>query len=265
MSLPLLALCGALAGCGNDERKPSTLERADSALATMSSATISMTFTATAANAAAHVTQPVGFSVEGPFDMEAGSIYPVFDIMYRRMIGGEQQEMHTRSDGSRLVVVSDGETVDVPAELAEPLRKRDAPGAGLLKGVVLAGWVVNPAASKGPTVDGVSTTQVTGTADAADVLSDLSALVGQIGATADLQPLAGKSAERVRSLLRSSSVTVLVGDDDVPRSVHVEMSFGSEVSPELATALGPFAAANLLIDLSITGPNTPVPVPPLDQ
>ena len=86
---------------------------------------------------------------------------------------------------------------------------------------------------------------VTGTVDAADLLGDIVRIASQAAAAGDVGPLDGDAAERLADLVRSSAIEVVIGDDDLPRSVDATLDFGADVPEELVDALGPYAAAQL--------------------
>jgi hypothetical protein len=104
----------------------------------------------------------------------------------------------------------------------------------------IAGWV------RDPQVEGST---VTGEVDVADFLTDLARLGEDLGGGAAGE-LDGDVAERLDGLARSSSAEVELGDDDLPRSIHLVVDFGGEVPDELREALGPYASANL--ELTVT-------------
>jgi hypothetical protein len=250
-----------LTACTSDA--PSTLEQADRALADLRSGQITLTFTATA-GADGDTTEPVGFAVEGSYDMEGGSTFPILDLTYTRLLAGDEQALQVRSDGEHLLVTIDGETTEVAAEQAGPLRKSDDRDAGVVEGLGIAGWIDDPEEADGPEIEGRPTRKVTGPADPADLLSDLAALTAQLTGEDAVEPLDEEAAERVRSVLRASEVEVLVDEDDVPRAVHADLDFGAEVPADLAAALGQFAGATISIDLTISNPNEPVAPPDLE-
>jgi hypothetical protein len=104
---------------------------------------------------------------------------------------------------------------------------------------------------------------VSGAVDAADLMSDLSVLAGQVGGQADPPRLDEEAAARVPSAVLSGGVEILVDGDDLPRRVRATTDFGSAVSPDVQRALGPYAAAQLEVVLEVRSPGAPVPPPSL--
>jgi hypothetical protein len=252
---------GLVGACGGEDA--STLERADAALSELRSGNLALDFTARAGEGADQ-TEPVGFRIEGAFDLDAGETYPVLDLTYTRDLGGDQQALTVRSDGDRVVVFSDGHATEATADQAAPLQKADG-GGGLTEGLGIAGWIVDPEEDPGPRRDGATTTRVRGTADAADLLADVTTIAIQLTGESEVTPLDDDAADRLQRLVRSSAVEVLVGADDVPRSLTASLVFGASVPDELRAALGRFAGARLDIAMTISEPGANVPSPDLER
>ncbi len=256
-----VVLVGAvlLTGCGNDE---TTLDGADRALGKLDRGEISVALTAGAGQPEGATAGPVGFTMAGRFDVAAGTELPVLDVTYTRMFGEEEEQVVTvQSDGTKMVVTTDGTAVDVPPEQASSLQLGGGDRPAGLGELGIGGWITEPTESEGPTVDGVATRKVTGPVDAADLMSDLSMLAGQVSGQGEGQRLTGEAAARVRSRVRSGDVEILVDEDDLPRRVRATVNFGSTVAPEVQQALGPYAAARLEVVLEVRAPGQPVPPP----
>ena len=84
-----------------------------------------------------------------------------------------------------------------------------------------------------------------------DLLGDLARIVSQVAGSGDAAAPSGDDAERLRSLVRSSDAEIVVGEDDLPRSVDLTLDFGGDVPDELVDALGPYAAATLELHLEL--------------
>ena len=245
----MLALAMALAACGQDD--DSTLGRAEDAMAELDTGDLVVELSATTAE----VAEPVGFRLDGRFQYGDDGELPVMDFTYTDLLAGEEVEAGIVSDGERAWVIADGTTTELSAEEAEPLRLGGGEG---FADIGIASWVDDPS----ETARGDETV-VTGTVDAADLLSDLSRLASQVGGGGDLEPVEGEDADRLAALVRSSEIEVIVGEDDLPRSVDATIDFGGDVPEELVDALGPYAAATLRLivelapldgDLTVTPP-----------
>jgi hypothetical protein len=259
----LVALTGAaalVAGCGGGA---STLERADEAMGELERGDVTVGVVARSRGADGSDAGPVGFTMSGRFDAGAGTTLPVLDLTYTRLLGGREEEITVRSDGSRMVVATDGVPVEVPPDQARRLQlaRGDRP-AGLGE-LGVGGWITEGTERDGPTVDGVATRRVTGPVDAADLVSDLAVLASQLAPGEPARPLDDEAKRRVQSRVRSGDVEVLVDRDDLPRRVRATADFGSTVAPELQRALGPYAGASMEVTLEIRAPGRPVTPPSL--
>ena len=254
----LVAAALALSGCGD---RSSTLERADRALGALERGEISVGLRASAGQGQ-DTAGPVGFDIGGRFDIAADTTLPVLDVTYTRLLGADKEVMSVQSDGTRMVVTTDGVPTEVPPEQAERLRLEGDRPAGV-GDLGVGGWITEAAEGDGPVVDGVRTRRITGPVDAADLMSDLAALAGELSGQDDAPRLDEDSAQRVQSRLRSGDVEILVDDDDLPRRVRATADFGAAVAPELQRALGPYAGARLEVTLEVRSPGRPVTRPAL--
>lgn len=254
----VLTAAVALGGCGE---QATTLERADRALGELERAEIRVALRASAGQGK-DTTDPVGFDIGGRFDVGSGTALPVVDLSYTRLLGPRREVIGVKSDGGRMVVVTDGVAVDVPPEQASRLRLSSDRPAGV-GDLGVGGWVSEAEEADGPAVDGVPTRRITGPVDAADLMSDLAALAGQVSGQAGPRPLDREEAERVQSRLREGDVEILVDEDDLPRRVRATADFGAAVAPELQRALGPYAGVRMELTLEIRAPGQPVAPPVL--
>ncbi len=254
MVLPVVAI--ALVACGSED--PSTLERAEDRLAQVERGEMALTVAASAGAQGAS-TEPIGYSVAGTFDTTPDRELPVLDLVYTRQLGPEDEVVEVISDGSRLVVVTDGVPTDVPPERAAALQLGE--GDGPIDALSLNEWIVEPRESDGPTTDGVATRRITGGADAAAVLSDLSLMLAQVAGGSASEELDDDAVERIRSIVADSSVEILVGDDDYPRSIRVRLDFGGNLPAEFEEVFGTLANVSLEVELTLTRPGQPVTPP----
>jgi hypothetical protein len=256
----LVAAGVVLGGCGD---RSTTLERADRALGELERGEISLGVRATAGQGD-DATGPVGFDMGGRFDIDAGTALPVVDLTYTRLLGHRKEVMTVRSDGARMVVTTDGVPVEVPPEQARRLQLAGDRPAGV-GDLGVGGWVREAEESDGPVVDGVLTRRVTGSVDAADLMSDLAVLAGQVSGRGEGPRLDEEAAERVQSHVRSGDAEVLVDEDDLPRRVRATVDFGAAVAPELQQALGPYAGVRMEVTLEVRAPGRPVSPPVLPR
>ena len=231
VAVALLAACSS----GDD----STLGRAEQAMAELDAGTMSVELAATTAD----VTDPVGFRVEGSYAFASDGDLPVFDFEYTELLAGEENVATITSDGDAVTVVVDGEEHVLSADDAESLRLGDDEGFADLG---IASWVDDPREQQRG-----DDTVVTGGVDAADLLSDIARIAAQVNGAGEVGPLDEESADRLAELVRSSEIEVVVGEDDVPRSVEAVLDFGADVPDELADALGPYAAAQLRLTVTL--------------
>jgi hypothetical protein len=256
----VVAVAALLGGCGD---RSSTLERADRALGELERGDISVAVRARAGEGR-DTAGPVGFDIGGRFDIAADTRLPVLDLTYTRLLGDRREEMTVQSDGTRMVVTTDGVPVEVPPEQARRLELEGERRAGV-GDLGVGGWITEASESDGPVVDGVPTRRVTGPVDAADLMSDLAALAGELSGQDSAPRLDEESAERVRSRLQSGDVEILVDGDDLPRRVRATADFGATVAPELRRALGPYAGASIEVTLEVRAPGQPVALPAMPR
>jgi hypothetical protein len=232
----LLAVAG-LAACSSGD--DSTLGRAEEAMAGVDAGTMSLELAATAAD----VADPVGFRDDGSFSFASEGDLPVFDFEYTELLAGEENVATITSDGKAVTVVVDGDEHELSADDARSLRLGDDEGFADLG---IASWVDEPSERQRG-----DDTIVTGGVDAADLLSDIARIAAQVNGSGEVGPLEGDAAERLAGLVRSSEIEVVIGDDDVPRSVEAVLDFGADVPDELTEALGPYAAAQLRLTVTL--------------
>ena len=234
-----LALVGValIAACSSGDE--STLGRAEEAMAELEAGAMTLELAATAAD----VEDPVGFRVDGTYSFASDGDLPVFDFTYTELLAGDENVATITSDGDAVVVVVDGEEHELSADDASSLRLGDDEGFADLG---IASWVDEPQERQRG-----DDTVVTGGVDAADLLSDIARIAGQVSGAGEIGPLDEDGAKRLASLVRSSEIEVVVGDDDLPRSVEAVLDFGSDVPDELTDALGPYAAARLRLSVTL--------------
>jgi len=245
-----VALAGALvlASCGGGD--PSTFAAAEEAMAELEAGDLVLELTATSPEG-----QPVGFRMEGPYSLAADGELPVFDVTYTQLLGEVTIETQIVSTGESAYVVADAEVTQIEGANAEALRMGEGEG---FTGLGIDGWVVDPQEDERG-----DDTVVTGRVDVADLFGDLSRILSQASGGGELAAPEGEDADRLRELVRESRAEVVVGEDDLPRTIDLTVDFGGDVPDELVESLGPFAAATfeLHVELERIDPDLSVEPP----
>jgi hypothetical protein len=232
--------CGADDGTGSND----PVAGAQARLAEVHRADIDVKFVA-AAGSDSTPGKDVGFALSGPFQLPAhdGDL-PVAALTSTRLLGDHQVETRFVSTGKRAwVVADDGKAVELSGQQLASLRGSTKAQGADLTALHLSEWF----ATRKQVTSG-DTVTVTGTLDAPVAIADVLALAGGAGA----KPLAGKDAERLRSLVRSSSVKLVADrDDDTLRTLHFDVRFAPEDQPKLAEVLPGLAGVDLRRDLAL--------------
>ncbi|HYD10473.1 MAG TPA: hypothetical protein VEA78_10250 [Acidimicrobiales bacterium] len=225
------------AACSDGDR--STLHAAEDAMAELDAGDLVLELTASAPDGAT-----VGFRMTGPYSVDGGEgDLPVFDVTYAQLLGETTIETQVLSTGEEAFVVVDGDATQLEGETVERLRLGDGEG---FTGLGIAGWVLEPEEQRRG-----DDTVVSGRVDVADLFGDLSSILAQASGGAELAAPEGDAADRLRELVRESSAEVVVGDDDLPRTIDLTVDFGGEVPDELVDVLGPYAAATLTLHVEL--------------
>jgi hypothetical protein len=205
----------------------------------------------------------VGFELEGPFSLEAGSL--IADMAFTRVAGPERASVRFISTGEESFIDTGTEVREVP-----PVRfptGANVPGSGGLGPLPIAHWFENPRLADGGIVGGDDTHRVTANLDVASALADIFAVAGQFGATevAGLPRLNGADVEHLRRIVRSADIDIYTGKEDLLlRRMEMDVEFGASGPPELRPVLKELARVRFRFELVIEDPNTPVdpPEPP---
>jgi hypothetical protein len=257
----LLAVVGlALAGCGGASPGTRALSSAQGKLDAVRSGTLSLLLLASPTDAAEG--RGAGFQVEGPFavGVRKGSL-PVADLRYTRITGSQRRSTRFISTGTRAFVEVDGRVTELTDTQLADLRVRDEGPAGGLEGLNLTSWLKDPKVVSGPALDGVTTEQVTGTADAVAILNDVIGLTAQFGAASEgMKRLEGDAADHVRQAVAGAKAEVVAGrDDHLLRRANATVDL-AVTDPKVRQALGELAGARLALTLEVTNLNQPVQV-----
>ena len=224
-----------LAGCGSDDGPLADVQRS---LEDVRAGTMFLELGATTEGA-----DPVGFGVEGSFDLDAGGEVPELDLRYTRLLAGDEEVVRVRSDGQTVTVEEDGQTSEVPPSRVGALRLEDGPAG--FDDFDLEAWIRDPVTEE----DG-GTTTVTGDLVVPRMLQDLSRIAAETAGVGAGDGLSGDDADALADRIRSSSITV-VAEGDRFRSLDAQVAFGREVPAGLRRALGPYAGAALRLRLRL--------------
>ena len=234
----------AATACGGDGDDDDVLAQVEEQLAELQSGEMALALTAST-GAGEDEAGPLGFRVEGPFSFDSGGDLPVFDLTYTRLLD-EEEELRVGSDGEQAWVIAGGEVTDVPAGQLDALRLGEG---GAAPDLDLAGWVGEAAFTE----DGDEVV-ITGDLDVLELLQDLQRLVAEVEGQAGDEgaEIDDESADRLRSLVRSSDVEIVAdADSHRLRSLRATVDFGGDTPPELQEALGAYAAARLELTLTL--------------
>jgi hypothetical protein len=207
------------------------------------------------AGAVDHERGDVGFSLEGPFDLEGGGL-PVAELTHTQVVGETRATATFVSDGTRAYVVVDGQAYELDDEQAAALGTRTGsgdPDEEGLSGLRLERWVTDP-----QVVDAEGeTTRITGGVDVATALPELLSFGARLGADdAGLRPASPGDGEALARSTRSAEAEVVTGSSDrLLRRLHLVVVFGAgDDVPEA------YRSARMEVELVIDDPNEPVSV-----
>jgi hypothetical protein len=255
--LALLAVL-SLAACGGGSNSQTALSETASKLGEIKSGTLTLRVLV---EATGQLEGRAGFELHGPFALAEEGKLPQADMEYRRIAGGQESTAAFVSTGERVFVKAGGQTYELPESMVADLRgqggSENASGLGELD---IGDWMIDPQVSDGGQVGGAETDRVTSRLDVVAAVNDLLELVRSLGA-ADLGRLEGRSAERLRRAVKSSSIVVWTGKDDrLLRKLEIRADFAASGPPELEQALGQLGGARVTFLLEIGHPNEPVHV-----
>jgi hypothetical protein len=247
--LALTSACGGDSGGGSASSGDDPVAAAQRRLAAVHRATIDLSFTADTGTAD-KPGDPVGFRLAGPFQLPGGDgDLPVAELRNTRLLGDHQVASTFVSTGTRAFVVPEGSApVELKGEQLDALRGSNGAGAANLEALHLSKWF---ATRKVTTANG--TTTVRGDLDAPAAITDVLALSDGTSGSTKPPTLAGKDADQLRSLVRSSSIELTVDSDDrTPQHLHFDVRFAPEDRPKVAAILPDLAGVGLTFDLRLT-------------
>jgi hypothetical protein len=244
--LALAGACGNGGGTGTASSDP--VAAAQAQLAKTKRATIDLRLAADAGKADAPSTKQVGFELQGPFALpEKDGALPVADLTSTRLLGEHQAKSTFVSTGQRAWVVTDGHAVELRGKQLDALRGTTKGGAADLDSLHLTKWF----ATRKESTSG-DTTVVRGELDAVAAVNDVLAMAGSFGATGT-KPIEGSDADRLRALVRSSSVELDTDSGDHHlRHLTFDVRFAPEKEPEVARLLPDLAGVGLHLELRLT-------------
>lgn len=231
----------ALGACSSD---PSTLEQAEDALAGLEAGHLTLELSATAEDSG-----DVGFRVEGPYSFAGDGELAILDLSVTELLGDDEESTRVVSTGDAAYVVIGGEVTEVD----DPASFRLGDDEGFAE-LGVAGWAEDIEEE-----DRGEERVVRGRVNVSDFLADLSLLTAQLGGV-DVDALDEDAAERLDGLAERSSIEVVVDPDDLPTTIEVEISFGSDVPEALVEAFGPYARATMRLSAEIERLDEPLTV-----
>ena len=195
---------------------------------------------------------PIGFELEGPFDVSGDDVEA--DLTYRQIAGSADEEVRFIAADGRAFVEMDGSSYEIPVQ-EQPAQ---AAAPTMLRDLSFDRWAASPTAVEGD--DG--TIMITSPLDEVAALEGLSALLDSLG----MREAAGFTAfdelddEALRRAVRSGSMAVRVGPNDVLRTLEVSLRFGVDPSSPLGEALQDVAGADLRFVVDIAEPDGSIAV-----
>jgi hypothetical protein len=238
-------------------------------LAKLNAATVDLNVQVTPRGAAA-AQGPVGARVQGPFVSQGENKLPKFSLLSTMTSGGKTVAAGATWTGSKGFVSLQGTDYEVAgaamrqleAAYEQTTQARKGAAAGLLVGVDFTKWLRNPRNLGTEQFDGVDVAKVSGDADVARVMSDLSQIgagMQSLGVPGAGGPLPGQMSPEARQKLvkavKSMTVTVFTGaDDQILRRLVVNADVKDDTSK---------ADAALVMDLKFTkvGADQSIPTP----
>ncbi|MEA2458246.1 MAG: hypothetical protein QOC95_1218 [Thermoleophilaceae bacterium] len=199
----------------------------------------------------------VGVTLAGPFAAaSAAHGLPQLKVSYTRLAGKQSTTAQIVSTGSAAYVVSGGQTTQLSAAQAAPLRGALTTSGGLGGlGIDPSHWVRGAKLGGGPTLDGMKTDRITGELDASTALRDLAALAHRSGSA----QVPDSEVKRLDDAISSSSVHVIAGHDDhLLRELVLKVSL--RLPPELRSRVPAAGGIDATLLMRIDKPNTPVRV-----
>jgi hypothetical protein len=237
-----IVLVLGLAACGRDA---SPLEQTQANMAKLKSGDIDLRLAARAGSGDT-LTAPAGFRMAGPFSLAPTHRLAVFALTYTQLLGDRTRTTKVTSTGSAAFVDTGSKTYRVRDKDLGTLRLADNPSGGI-SDLGIAGWVEDAKTTRAG-----ATQTITGTVDAADMLSDLARVAGSVGADAGLGALDSDAAARLQKLVKSSSIKVVTGARNHElRTLHAVVDFGTRAPADLKRTLGRYARARIEVDLSM--------------
>ena len=200
--------------------------------------------------------EPFGFELEGPFALaEDEGALPTARITYTQIANGREGAATFIADGENGFVEVDGTAYELSDADEDDLRAVGGEGDDPLDDLDLGNWFVDPEESDGP--DG--TTQVRAGVDVVNVANDLIALTNGLR-DEDLEQVEGSDARRLEEAVKSATLELLTGDDDLLRRLKLVADIGFDVPEDLREVLTSEVGSKFEFELRIEKPNEPVEV-----
>ncbi|HWL36969.1 MAG TPA: hypothetical protein VNQ77_12320 [Frankiaceae bacterium] len=244
VAVAALAACGSSGSPAEDALRDTAKNLGD-----IRSARLDLRMTAESA-----ASEPVGFSLKGPFALPEKEGLPVADVEVTELRGKESVTSSFVSTGTEAYVVRNGKTTKLNASGVSVGGE-----SGGLESLRIDGWLRDPEIEDG---DG-DTERITAGLNVAAAFDDLGRLGERLGtsALAGLRPLDDAAKAQLEKSAKDSSIEVVTGKDDrlLRRLVlKVTLTAAGEV-PEGLRSLVP---VTLSLSMDLAEVNRPVRVEP---
>jgi hypothetical protein len=244
------ALAVAASGCGGGD---SAVSAASSKLGEIRSGELFLRLVVDPRGEAGE--DPFGFELSGPFALaeEEGDL-PVARIAYTQIANGQEGTATFISDGQNGYVESNGVAYELNDRDEDDLRAVGGESDDPLDGLDLDKWFVDP--KERDSADGK---RVTARVDVVNAANDLIELTNALRAE-DLAAIEGDDARRLDEAVKSATLDLVTGNDDLLRRLKLVADIGFAVPERLREVLSSEVGSRFEFELRIEKPNEPVSV-----
>jgi predicted small lipoprotein YifL len=239
----------ALAACG-PSGSPAENALRDTAknLGDIRSARLDLSMTAKSA-----ASEPVGFSMKGPFALPDKEGLPVADVEVTELRGKQSTTSSFVSTGTEAYVVRDGRATKIAGGV------KVGGESGGLEALRIDGWLRHPKIEDGPG----DTERITAGLDVAAAFDDLGRLGERLGtsALAGLRPLDDAAKAQLEKSAKDSSIEVVTGKKDrLLRRLVLTVTLTA--AGEVPSGLRSLVPVTLSLSMDLAEVNRPVRVEP---
>jgi hypothetical protein len=252
-ALLVLTLSLALAGCGGGGSAEDVLKETGDNLGEIRSGELSLALTFQTPG-----TEPTGFTLDGPFSLEQGTLV-TGRLDYAQLLGSQGTQRATFvSTGERAYVVVQGQAYELPTAATAQLRAVSGQlTASGLESLDVGRWFEDPRLEDGGEVGGADTDLIRARLNVVEIVNTLVAVSSQLRGEA-ATPLTGDDAEQLRRAVVSASAQVWTGKDDrLLRKLDVRMRLDPSAAPENIRRL---IGVSVHFVLAVSNPNEDVSV-----